>query len=171
MKKTIYIGKIEPTALGPIFVAFSDNGLVAVSLQDEQQAFSQEIAARFGAEIVQDEKHIKAVARQIADYLLGSLEAFDLPIDWASMTPFQEKVLRATFDIPKGEVRTYGEIAVIVGNPHAAQAVGRAQATNPMPIVIPCHRVVAADGSLHGYSARGGLETKAWLLDLEGYSP
>lgn len=75
--------------------------------------------------------------------------------------------------VPKGlneeSVRSYGEIAAITGKPRAAQAVGRTEETNPIPIVIPCHRVVASIGNLHGYSARGGLETKAWLLQLEGY--
>ena len=171
MNKKLSIGKTESTALGLIFVAVSENGLVAVSLEDKMQAFSQEIQDRFGAEVVRDETSTKAVSRQIADYLSGERENFDTPIDWSIMTSFQEKVLRATFEIPRGEVRTYGEVAAQIGKPGAAQAVGRAEATNPMPIVIPCHRVVAADGSLHGYSARGGLETKAWLLKLEGFAP
>jgi methylated-DNA-[protein]-cysteine S-methyltransferase len=171
MKKYLSIGKTESTVLGPICVAVSENGLVAVSLQDKLQAFSQDVQGRFGAEVVQDENRTKAVSRQIADYLSGTLNTFDLLIDWSIMSPFQKNVLRTTFEIPRGEVRTYGEIAAQIGKPRAAQAVGRAEATNPMPIVIPCHRVVAADGSLHGYSARGGLETKAWLLKLEGFAP
>jgi methylated-DNA-[protein]-cysteine S-methyltransferase len=170
MNNPIYLGKAESLNLGPIFVAVSDQGLVAVSLQDDVQSFGREIMVRFGVDIVQDEKHTKAVSRQITEYLSGAREAFDIPIDWSVMTPFQEKVLRATMEIPRSEVRTYGEIAALIGKPGAAQAVGRAEATNPMPIVIPCHRVVAADGSLHGYSARGGLNTKSWLLNLEGYS-
>ncbi len=169
MKKTLYFGSVATQTLGSIFFAVSINGLISLSLDDEQENFSQRIADRFGAEVVWDQERTKAVTRQITEYLDGARKAFDLPIDWSIMSPFQEKVLRATANIPSGKVRTYGEIAAIIGKPRAAQAVGRAEATNPIPIVIPCHRVVAANGGLHGYSARGGLATKAWLLKLEGY--
>jgi methylated-DNA-[protein]-cysteine S-methyltransferase len=83
------------------------------------------------------------------------------------MTPFQAKALQTVYAIPYGETRSYGDIAAAIGQPRAARAVGRANATNPMPLVIPCHRVIASDGSLHGYGGPGGLRTKAWLLDLE----
>ena len=107
----------------------------------------------------------------LREYLLGERRFFPLPIAWDSLPPFQRAVLRATFAIPYGEVRTYGEIATLIGRPGAARAVGRALATNPMPIVIPCHRVVGHDGSLRGYGGPGGLMTKAWLLRLEGRDP
>ena len=84
------------------------------------------------------------------------------------MSPFQRAALKETYAIPVGEVATYGEIAHRVGNPRAARAVGRAMATNPIPLVIPCHRVVGVDG-LRGFGAPGKLKTKAWLLNLEGY--
>jgi methylated-DNA-[protein]-cysteine S-methyltransferase len=76
--------------------------------------------------------------------------------------------LRAVHAIPYGRLSTYGEIAAQIGNPKSVRAVGRANATNPIPIVIPCHRVIGSDGKLHGYGAPGGLETKAWLLRMEG---
>jgi methylated-DNA-[protein]-cysteine S-methyltransferase len=123
---------------------------------------------RTGATFIQvDQTKTTDEVQQISEYLLGERETFDLLIDWSGLTPFQEKALRATFDIPYGEVKTYGEIASQLGNPRAARAVGRAEATNPMPLVIPCHRVIGADGGLHGYGAGQGLETKAWLLKLE----
>jgi O-6-methylguanine DNA methyltransferase len=75
--------------------------------------------------------------------------------------------LRATYEIPYGETRTYKQIAEVIGAPGAARAVGRAEATNPMPVVLPCHRVLGSDGKLHGYGAGAGLETKTWLLKLE----
>jgi len=113
--------------------------------------------------------HTTLVADQIREYLEGIRKEFDLSVDWSGMKPFQEKVLQATIGIPYGQVATYGEIARQVGKPGAAIAVGRAQATNPIPLVIPCHRVIGSDGKLHGYRAPDGVKTKAWLLRLEGY--
>jgi O-6-methylguanine DNA methyltransferase len=83
------------------------------------------------------------------------------------MTPFQRQARRAVAAIPYGQTRAYSQIAAHLGNANAARAVGRANATNPIPLVIPCHRVVGADGSLCGYGGAGGLRTKRWLLDLE----
>jgi methylated-DNA-[protein]-cysteine S-methyltransferase len=84
------------------------------------------------------------------------------------LRPFQIQVLQIVFSIPYGGTRTYGEIAYDIGNPKAARAVGRANATNPMPLVIPCHRVIGSDGKLRGYGGGEGLATKEWLLQMEG---
>ena len=110
---------------------------------------------------------LEAAIIQISEYLKGKQRDFDLPIDWSMMTPFQEQVLRTTDSIPYGVVSTYSEIARKVGKPSAARAVGSAEAANPVPIVIACHRVIGSDGKLHGYGGRGGITTKAWLLKLE----
>ncbi len=83
------------------------------------------------------------------------------------MTPFQLQVLHLTTHIPYGQTSTYKDIAIQVGKPNAARAVGRVEATNPIPLVIPCHRVLGSDGSLHGYGGPGGIKLKAWLLQLE----
>ena len=83
------------------------------------------------------------------------------------MSPFQRRVLRAALRIPYGRVSTYGEIAAEIGNPRAARAVGRALGANPIPLVVPCHRVIAGSGALGGYSAAGGVRVKRKLLDLE----
>jgi len=83
------------------------------------------------------------------------------------MTPFQLQVLHLTLDIPYGHTSTYKELAKRLGNQFAARAVGRVEATNPIPLVIPCHRVLGSDGSLHGYGGPGGIKLKAWLLELE----
>ncbi len=164
----IYIGVLDPTPLGIIWIALTDHGLMAVEIQKTKAQFLEILRLRYRAEIIFDQRRTAMVLQQIDAYLNGQRSHFDIPIDWSVMTPFQQKVLRATYAIPRGEVHTYGQIAAGCGNPGAARAVGRAEATNPMPLVVPCHRVVAADKSLHGYSAPGGLHTKAWLLRLEG---
>lgn len=166
--KTIYIDVLDASPLGAIWVAVTNQGLISVEIQKTETQFLRILDKRYQAEILHDKAQTALVIQQVDEYLKGKCSDFDFPIDWSVMTPFQEKALRATFAIPRGEVRTYGEIAAQCDNPRASRAVGRAEATNPMPLVVPCHRVVAADQSLHGFSAPGGLDTKAWLLRLEG---
>jgi methylated-DNA-[protein]-cysteine S-methyltransferase len=108
-------------------------------------------------------------AKKILKYLEGEQKDLDIPVDWSIFPEFQKMVLKLAYDIPYGSVETYGQLAHRTGNPNSSRAVGAALGKNPIPIVIPCHRVVGADGSLHGYSAPGGLTTKAWLLTLEGH--
>jgi methylated-DNA-[protein]-cysteine S-methyltransferase len=110
------------------------------------------------------------VLRQLGEYFAGQRESFNVPVDLSRSTDFQQQVLRAAARVPRGGLATYAEIARHIGKPRASRAVGQALARNPVPIVIPCHRVVAADGSLTGYSGRGGIRTKAQLLVLEGVS-
>lgn len=166
--KNVYIGEVNPTPLGPIWVAVSDQDLVALEFVEDKATLVERLQHR-GLRVMSDDPQPASQAvQQVSEYLQGKRREFDLPIDWSEMTPFQKEVLQATFAIPAGEVVTYGELAQRVGKPRAARAVGRAQATNPMPLVIPCHRVVGADGELHGYGGRGGLKTKAWLLYMEG---
>ncbi len=166
--KDVYISEVDPTPLGPIWVAVSDLGLVALEFVDNEATFIERLQRRGFRVVKDDSQPASLAAQQVSDYLRGRRREFDLPIDWSGMTPFQKKVLQATLAIPCGEVITYGELAQLVGRPRSARAVGRAEATNPMPLVIPCHRVIGADGKLHGYGGRGGLDTKAWLLRLEG---
>jgi methylated-DNA-[protein]-cysteine S-methyltransferase len=106
----------------------------------------------------------KGAEAQLRDYLAGRRRDFDLPVHLA-VTPFQSKVLHEVKKIPYGETRSYGELARRIGNPRAARAVGGAMHANPLPLVIPCHRVIGADGSLVGFG--GGLEVKASLLEME----
>ncbi|PLA27578.1 methylated-DNA--[protein]-cysteine S-methyltransferase [Corynebacterium coyleae] len=103
--------------------------------------------------------------QQIAEYFAGELRAFDVPLNLDGVTEFRAEVLRALMEVPYGETTTYGELARAVGRPKAVRAVGSACATNPLPILIPCHRVLRSDGALGGY--RGGTEAKRFLLALE----
>jgi methylated-DNA-[protein]-cysteine S-methyltransferase len=105
---------------------------------------------------------------QFKAYFENGRKKFDLPIDWSEMTQFQKEVLVVTDAIPFGQVMTYGQIAKQLNKPLASRAVGAALGSNSMPILIPCHRVVGADGNLTGYSGPGGIRTKQTLLELEG---
>jgi methylated-DNA-[protein]-cysteine S-methyltransferase len=165
---TSWINSLDSSPLGEVWIAMSERGLIAVEIGAIAEAFIHSVEKLGFDHVATDEACLATSVLQIGEYLAGQRTSFNLPIDWSLMTPFQEQVLRVTFAIPYGETTTYGDIAHKIGKPYAARAVGRAQATNPMPLVIPCHRVIGADGGLHGYGAPGGLKTKAWLLRLEG---
>jgi O-6-methylguanine DNA methyltransferase len=164
----LYIGQTNETPLGMFWLAASDLGLVALKWGLSQAEFEAHLSKRFKCSIEYAPQHVRQTAIQLNEYLTGRREVFFLEIDWTVMRQFQQAVLHATCKIPFGQTRTYKEIAVEIGRPGAARAVGRAEATNPMPLVLPCHRVIGMDGKLHGYGTVEGLKTKAWLLKLEG---
>ena len=168
--KIIYVGNLQTSLLGPIWAAVSEQGLVAVEISRDQVAINEQLIRMGYDQVVVDQDKTAAALQEISEYLSGERQTFEMSIDWSVLTPFQERALRATYEIPYGSVKTYGEIAQLLGNPRGARAVGRAEATNPMPLVIPCHRVIGSDGGLHGYGAGEGLATKAWLLELESSS-
>jgi len=165
---TIWMGELNDTPLGEIWAAQSTNGLVAASLWGDKVRFNKMIRKLLGVDAVYAPEQLEIVTNQLTEYFNKQRRRFEFPIDWSVMTPFQRETLLVVYDIEYGHTRTYGDIARQLGKPKAVRAVGRANATNPMPIIIPCHRVLGADGRLHGYSAPGGVETKAWLLRLEG---
>jgi O-6-methylguanine DNA methyltransferase len=167
-KSVLYIGETGETPIGKLWLAVSDLGLVAIECGLTQAEFEAYLVKRFKRSIEYAPKHIHSAAGQLNEYLSGLRWAFTLLIDWSVLRPFQQAVLQATYEIPYGETRTYKQIAERVGRPHAARAVGRAEATNPMPLVLPCHRVIGVDGKLHGYGMAEGLKTKEWLLKMEG---
>jgi methylated-DNA-[protein]-cysteine S-methyltransferase len=164
----IYIGRLPSSPIGPIWVACSEKGLVAVEWSKSEADFSFQINKRFHTEIIHDENFTALPLSQLAEYLLGKRQKFELSLDLSELTDFQQQVLRLTSMIPYGQTSTYKDIAISLGKINAARAVGRAEATNPMPLVIPCHRVVGSDGSLHGYGGPDGIKLKVWLLNLEG---
>jgi methylated-DNA-[protein]-cysteine S-methyltransferase len=155
------IGELNHTPVGDLRLAVSDLGLVAVEWADSQPDFDSYLL-QSNADVV------TSYANELREYLEGKRRAFTFPIHWDIFRPFQKEALQKVFKIPYGETRTYAEIAVEMNRPFAYRAVGRANATNPMPIVIPCHRLIGTDGKLHGYGGGEGLKTKEWLLKLEG---
>jgi methylated-DNA-[protein]-cysteine S-methyltransferase len=163
----IFIGNTTVDSFGPIWVALTKKGLASVAMKIDQDAFIENLSGWSNANIRINRDETSQALQQINEYFLGKRKIFDLPIDWETMPIFQQTVLKAVSEIPWGQVRTYGEIAQSIGRPKASRAVGGANARNPIPIIIPCHRVVGSNGKLHGYSAPGGLETKAWLLAFE----
>lgn len=167
----VTVGKLDNPSIGTIWVAASDDGLVGVSLWDEPDRFLAEVTRHTGDTPDTTTLPGPIVTQALAElesYFRGDLREFNTPIEWTILKPFQREVLEQVFAVPYGRTTSYGAIAERIGRPEAVRAVGRANATNPIPIIIPCHRILGADGKLHGYGARGGLETKAWLLRLEG---
>lgn len=150
-----------PTALGTYVIAARGDALTGIWRRD-QAHFPR--TDRLGAEAPEHPVLVEA-ARQLVDYLAGHREEFDLPLA-PEGTVFQTRVWARLATIPRGTVTTYGEIARELGSPRGAQAVGRAVGTNPLSIVVPCHRVVSSTGELTGYA--GGIDTKRALLVLEG---
>ncbi len=167
----ISIGLLPSSPIGPIWVAVSLNGLLAVEWGMPQADFTRRVGQLFGRPVVYDEASTAAALRQLAEYLSGKRQEFDLPVDLTGRSAFQQQVLHLTSRVPYGKTTTYRVIALQMGRVNAARAVGRAEATNPIPLVIPCHRVLGSDGSLHGYGGPGGIRLKAWLLELEQTSP
>ncbi len=152
--------------IGRIFVAATESGLVRVSFRGSEASFAAELRRRLRKGVVRSAERLRPIADQLEAYFGGERLAFDLPIDLSIATPFQRRVLRATREVPAGKVVSYRDIARRIGQPGASRAVGQALGSNPVPIVIPCHRVVASDGGLGGYA--GGLAIKKKLLALEG---
>jgi len=163
----IYFGELNRTPLGDLRLAISSLGLIALEWADSQPELDSYLL-RLKRPVERNQKLIQPYANEVGEYLKGKRRDFTFPIDWSTLRPFQLKALKAVFDIPYGETSTYADIAAQIGHPIAFRAVGRANATNPMPLVIPCHRVIGTDGKLHGYGGGDGLPTKEWLLKLEG---
>lgn len=152
--------------LGPLWIAVGPRGVLSIHYGDEPAAAElARLVRAYGPGIVPDPRRASPVASQVEQYLARKRERFDLDVDLAGLTPFQQRILRATARVPYGELTTYAAVARRAGSERATRAAGAALGANPVPIVVPCHRVVASDGSLGGYA--GGLRTKRRLLALE----
>lgn len=153
--------------LGSLFVAVTGGGrLVRVAFVDDaEHVVAADVAEQLGARLVRRPDRLDAVRRAFERYFSGRLRAFPLALDWRLTGAFARRVLEYTATIPYGETSTYAEVAGAIGNPGAARAVGNALGSNPLPVVVPCHRVVRSDGGLGGYGGHPGR--KAFLLGLE----
>lgn len=167
-KEPIFFGMIPDTLLGDVWIATGKDGLVAVDFDLKESEFIQHTETLSGMRLAPSQEAIKDIAAQLSSYLEGESKQIDFPVDLSTVTSFQQEVLTAVSTLQRGQIKTYGEIARIVGMPKASQAVGQALRWNPVPIVIPCHRVIHADGTLGGYGGRMGIERKIKLLKLEG---
>ena len=165
--KALALVTLEDTPLGAMTLAASQDGLAYLNFLGQRDFLS----LLGGTPLVQDGRALQIVqqaARQVGEYFAHQRRTFDLPLELAGLTDFTRLALEETMRIPYGQTLTYGQVADQIGKPRAARAVGGALARNPLTLVIPCHRVLAADGSLHGYSSPGGVATKARLLEWEG---
>jgi O-6-methylguanine DNA methyltransferase len=161
---TAYVTDVA-TPIGRVRVAATDAGLVRVDFRQSETSFARELRD-LGLTVARSTARTHDVVRQLRAYFAGRRRRFDVRVDLRGVTPFQRRVLEATSKVPPGQVVSYGEIARRIGRPRGSRAVGQALGRNPVPIVIPCHRVVAAGGRLGGYT--GGLAIKKKLLRLEG---
>jgi methylated-DNA-[protein]-cysteine S-methyltransferase len=157
---------ISETDLGWVAVVTSDAGLRSITLPRKTREEALEEAAANGGDEPVDDAQAEVLDGAMRALVAGRPLDAALPIDWAGITPFRKQVLEECASIPVGETRSYAWLAEQAGRPRAARAAGRVMATNPWPLLIPCHRVVGSDGSLHGYG--GGLAMKEALLRAEG---
>ena len=164
----IFYDVVPSTPFGPIYIGVTEQGIASLGFDKSEVDFVARMQKRCHGSIVRSPARIKKVAEQLQEYFDGVRKRFELPLDLRSLTPFQRTVLSSIREIPAGETISYGGLARRIGKPGSARAVGRALGGNPIPIIIPCHRVLASDGSLGGYSGRGGIRTKQALLELEG---
>lgn len=152
--------------VGPLWVAIGPRGVAAIQFGREPSAWDLRRLVRvFGPGIVPDRKRSAPLSRELDQYFEGRRRTFGIPFDLRGLTPFQERVLRTTSRIGYGQLMTYAAVARKAGNEKASRAAGGAVGSNPIPIVVPCHRVVASDGTLGGYG--GGLGVKRYLLAIE----
>ncbi len=157
------------TPVGTLVAAGTGTGLVRLAYEDFNGGLDvilEQLSQQISPRILERADRLDPVRRELDEYFDGHRDRFDLPLDWRLTSPFQQRVLRATAAIPFGETRTYAEIAAAAGNPGAARAAGTALGRNPMPVIVPCHRILRGGGALGGYT--GGLDRKRLLLRIEG---
>jgi len=152
---------------GTLLAASTRRGLVRLAFPEESvDTVLERLARRLSPRIVECSAPLDPLRRELEDYFGGARRTFEVALDWSLIGPFGRRVLDVTSEIPYGGVLSYAEVAAEAGSPRGSRAAGNALGSNPIPIVIPCHRVLRTGGALGGYG--GGLERKRWLLELEG---
>ncbi len=157
------------TPIGTLVAAATSSGLVRLAYEDDNggvDAILDRLAQRVSPRILEAPARLDDVRRELDEYFVGTRTAFDLPVDWTLTSRFGREVLRACAAIPFGHTATYAQLAARAGSPNGSRATGNALGANPIPIVIPCHRVLRTGGGLGGYT--GGLHRKEALLAVEG---
>lgn len=157
---------LTDSPVGPLLVAASERGLCRISFDPEPEREIEALARGFGVRVLRSPGSVDRARRELDEYFEGRRQDFEVAIDWSYLAGFTREVLRATARIGFGQVSTYAGVAAEAGSPRAVRAAGNALGSNPMPVVVPCHRVLRAGGTLGGYT--GGLEKKEFLLRLEG---
>ena len=156
--------------LGELFVAVTKRGLACIAFEGEDRdTLERRFAAVLSPSVLSSAGATDEVRRQLEEYFAGERRRFELPLDRRLMSPFARRVLSVTSKVPFGRLDTYGHVAAGIQQPTASRAVGAALGSNPIPIVIPCHRIVGSGGRLTGYA--GGIDRKRTLLRLEGHRP
>jgi methylated-DNA-[protein]-cysteine S-methyltransferase len=158
--------ELHDTPVGRLLVAVTDRGVCEISYDADPAVEAERLARAFGARVLRSPRPTDEVRRQLDEYFAGKRHEFELEVDLTPAREFGRAVLEQLARVPYGELTTYGTLAVRAGRPRAARAVGTIMNRNPVPIVLPCHRVVGSTGSLVGYA--GGLDRKRRLLELEG---
>lgn len=158
--------QIKKSLVGPLLLIATKSELLAISFGLEPIRF--EDGELLHVDFKSPNAVLDAAVTQLQEYFAGKRQTFDLPLDISHMTSFQQRVLQAATEIPYGKTVTYKYLAEKCGSPLAFRAVGATMAANPIPIIIPCHRVLGSSNKLHGYAGPEGIKTKAKLLELEG---
>lgn len=157
---------VMDSPLGPLFVAATEAGVCRIAYDADPAQEEERLARVAGVRVLRSPKPLERAERELHDYFAGRRRRFDVTVDLRLAGDFHRRVLAELAEVPFGQLTTYGELARRAGNPRAARAVGAAMNRNPIPIVLPCHRVVGSSGKLVGYA--GGLARKERLLRLEG---
>lgn len=162
------IGHLD-SPIGRLLIAATDRGVVRIGLASQaENELLEELAASVSPRVLAAPRRVDPARRELEEYFVGERRGFSVPLDWQLSRGFRREVLEELVAVPYGMTTTYAELAAEAGRPRAVRAAGSAMATNPIPIIVPCHRVLRSDGSLGGYA--GGLEVKQTLLALEGAS-
>lgn len=165
---TVYHSQID-SPVGKLYLGATEKGICSALWRKEAwYRFIEQMDELYVLSLIQDEGKLAKIKKELTAYFAGKLKKFSVPLDLVSVSGFDKKVLEATATVEFGETISYGEVAALAGSPRGSRAAGNALSKNPVPVIIPCHRVINADGSIGGFT--GGLDRKRTLLGIENIS-